>query len=410
MQDRRDLGLGPPAAAAVQRAVGQGAGIHTGQRTHRPDLGTVGGIGGVGHRLQILGGVGVHRHGRGGVGFGSLFHLGVHLHIHIPQGDLGDGAVVFAHQTYIVVVLQVVSRGAVAGFACHRGAAQLQVADHDMPAARSHVGSGAGQHHVFVQRGDGGPGHHGIPGAAGYLGGGLAAILGRAVNGHAAVGPVQRGVGGLVAEGVGGGLGRLLPPQVVQVTEIFQRSAVGITAAHEQRVLDVGAHQLALGQRILIGFVGAGAHLCIDVLGPLGQPGDAEQRGSCGNRIVLCAAQQRGIAHGVQRQDKAALAVAERERIYGGGILPGAVLVGKIHINVCVFEMLGSNIGVVDLQLEQRLVAVRIVKFGVVDGIQIAVGAVAAPVQGQRFVVDEQRVLDLQAGLGQLHHIDGIVS
>ena len=96
-QHSGDLGLSAAAAAAVDGAVGQVAGVHARQRAHRPDLGAVVGVG-IGQGLQVLGAVGIHRHGGVGVLLACGFDLGVDLHIGVAQGDIFQCAVVFTHQ------------------------------------------------------------------------------------------------------------------------------------------------------------------------------------------------------------------------------------------------------------------------------------------------------------------------
>ena len=96
-QHSGDLGLSAAAAAAVNGAVGQAAGVHARQRTHRPDLGAVVGVG-IGQGLQVLGAVGIHRHGGVGVLLACGSDLGVDLHIGVTQGDIFQCAVVFTHQ------------------------------------------------------------------------------------------------------------------------------------------------------------------------------------------------------------------------------------------------------------------------------------------------------------------------
>ena len=96
-QHSGDLGLSAAAAAAVDGAVGQAAGVHARQRAHRPDLGAVVGVG-IGQGLQVLGAVGIHRHGGVGVLLACCFYLGVDLHIGVAQGDIFQCTVIFTHQ------------------------------------------------------------------------------------------------------------------------------------------------------------------------------------------------------------------------------------------------------------------------------------------------------------------------
>ena len=412
-QRRRDLGLGPAAAAAVDRAVGHAAGIHTGQRTHRVNLCAVGRVC-LGKRLQIPGAVRVDRHGVGQL-LTVCHDLGIDLHIGVAQGDFRQFAVVFADQTHIVVPLAVVQPAA-ALLRRDRGAAQLQVADDDVAPANFPAVHAAGQGDVFAHGGDGRPGYD-LAGAAGHLGDGFGQpgfvlFLPRAVDGHAAVGPVQRG------RGVGGQcavipcIGAAVDPaQVVQVAEIFQ-CCVGFGAARgKQGVLGVGLRLLALGAGIGKSIVGTCFHLDIDILRAADQPRYAEQRRLGRGLVIFRRAQQRGVAHGVQRQDKAALAVAEREAVGLAAVRPG--LGGRIVLPVDLDAgvlVVACNFTPFDFQLEQRgIAACGAVKFGVVDGVQVVIPAVAAPVQGERFVVDKLRILDLQAGLAQGDDVDGIL-
>ena len=131
-QRRRDLGLGPAAAAAVNRAVGHAAGIHTGQRTHCVNLCAVGRVC-LGKRLQIPGAVRVDRHGIGQL-LTVCHDLGIDLHIGVAQGDFRQCTAVFSNQAHIVIPLAVVQPAA-ALLRRDRSAAQLQVADDDVAPA-----------------------------------------------------------------------------------------------------------------------------------------------------------------------------------------------------------------------------------------------------------------------------------
>ncbi len=386
-QRRRDLGLGPAAAAAVNRAVCHAAGIHTGQRTHRVNLCAVGRVC-LGKRLQILRAVRVDRHGVGRL-LTVCHDLGIDLHIGVAQGDFRQCTAVFSDQTHIVVPLEVVQPAA-ALLRRDRGAAQLQVADDDVAPADFPAVHAAGQGDVFAHGGDGRPGYD-LAGAAGHLGDGFGQpgsvlFLPRAVDGHAAVGPVQRrailGQYAVTFQRVGGAGGRAHPAQVVQVAEIFQCSVISRATEGKEGVLGVGLRLLALGAGIGKSIVGACFYLDIDILRTADQPRYAEQR-RLGRRLVIFRrAQQGGVAHGVQRQDKTALAVAEREAIrfaavrpgLGGRVVPGVDLDAGVLVVACNFTPF-------DFQLEQRgIAACGAVKFGIVDGVQVVIPAVAAPV------------------------------
>ena len=412
-QRRRDLGLGPVAAAAVDRAVGHAAGIHTGQRTHRVNLCAVGRVC-LGKRLQIPGAVRVDRHGIGQL-LTVCHDLGIDLHIRVAQGDFRQCTAVFSNQAHIVIPLAVVQPAA-ALLRCDRGAAQLQVADDDVAPAIFLAVHAAGQGDVFAHGGDGRPGYD-LAGAAGHLGDGFGQpgfvlFLPRAVDGHAAVGPVQRG------RGIGGQravipcIGAAVDPaQVVQVAEIFQCSVGSCAARGKQGVLGVGLRLLALGAGICKSIVGACFHLDIDILRTADQPRHAEQRRLGCGLVIFRRAQQGSVAHGVQRQDKTALAVAEREAVGLAAVRPGLggriVLLVDLDAGVLV---VACNFTPFNFQLEQRgIAACGAVKFGVVDGVQVVIPAVAAPVQGEGLVVDELRILDLQAGLAQGDDVDGIL-
>ena len=209
-QHSGDLGLSAAAAAVVDGAVGQAAGVHARQRAHRPDLGAVVGVG-IGQGLQVLGAVGIHRHSGVGVLLACCFYLGVDLHIGVAQGDIFQCTVIFTHQAYVVVAGLVVRRGMVPLFGGDRTAPQLQVADDHLPAAAA-----AGEGDVLADGGDGGPGHD-PAGAAGHLGHRLRVLLlGRAVDGDAAVGPIQGSV--FTRKGI---FTAIYPAQVVQVAEVF---------------------------------------------------------------------------------------------------------------------------------------------------------------------------------------------
>ena len=383
-QRRRDLGLGPAAAAAVDRAVGHAAGIHTGQRTHRVNLCAVGRAC-LGKRLQIPGAVRVDRHGIGRL-LTVCHDLGIDLHIGVAQGDFRQFAAVFADQTHIVVPLAVVQPAA-ALLRRDRGAAQLQVADDDVAPANFPAVHAAGQGDVFAHGGDGRPGYD-LAGAAGHLGDGFGQpgfvlFLPRAVDGHAAVGPVQRGrgVGGqcAVIPGIGAAVD---PAQVVQVAEIFQCSVGSCAARGKQGVLGVGLRLLALGAGIGKSIVGACFYLDIDILRAADQPRYAEQRRLGRGLVIFRRAQQGSIAHRVQRQDKTALAVAEREAVGLAAVRPGlggcVILFVDLDAGVLV---VACNFTPFNFQPEQRgIAACGAVKFGVVDGVQVIIPAVAAPV------------------------------
>ena len=383
-QRRRDLGLGPAAAAAVDRAVGHAAGIHTGQRTHRVNLCAVGRVC-LGKRLQIPGAVRVDRHGVGLL-LAVCHDLGIDLHIGVAQGDFRQCTAVFADQAHIVVPLEVVQPAA-ALLRRDRGTAQLQVADDDVAPANFPAVHAAGQGDVFAHGGDGRPGYD-LAGAAGHLGDGFGQpgsvlFLPCAVDGHAAVGPVQRG------RGVGGQCAVIPcidaavdPAQVVQVAEIFQCSVIFRAARGKQGVLGVGLRLLALGAGIGKSIVGACFYLDIDILRAADQPRYAEQRRLGRGLVIFRRAQQGSVAHRVQRQDKTALAVTEREAIRFAAVFPG--LGGRVVLGVDLDAgvlVVACNFTPFDFQLEQRgIAACGAVKFGVVDGVQVVIPAVAAPV------------------------------
>ena len=150
------------------------------------------------------------------------------------------------------------------------------------------------------------------------------------------------------------------------------------------------------------------------------QASDAIQVVVGGVCIFLTSAQQRGIGHGVQRQDKVALVVAQR--IAQGALGLGPCAVGAVGADggfqFCQHLLFG--VGALDLDGEQRLrfignfVAGQAVFLGPVghcrvDSVHVGQVGVAAPVQGQRLAVGQARVLDFQLRLLQFHHVDAVL-
>ena len=159
---------------------------------------------------------------------------------------------------------------------------------------------------VLADGGDGGPGHD-LAGAAGHLGHRLRVLLlGRAVDGDAAVGPIQGGV--FTRKGI---FAAIYPAQVVQVAEVFQRAAACLAACGKQCMFGIGLLRFAFGIKILKVRVRTCFHLNVNILRSIvRQACNAEQGGLGGAQVgtvIFGGAQQVGVAHGVQRQDKAAL-------------------------------------------------------------------------------------------------------
>ena len=375
-QHSGDLGLSAAAAAAVDGAVGQAAGVHARQRAHRPDLLAVVGVG-IGQGLQVLGAVGIHRHGGVGVLPACCFYLGVDLHIGVAQGNIFQCTVIFTHQAYVVVAGLVGSfTGIIPLYGRDRAAPQLQVADDHLPAATA-----AGEGDVLADGGDGGPGHD-PAGAAGHLGHRLRVLpLGRAVDGDAAVGPIQGGV--FTRKGI---FAAIYPAQVVQVAEVFQRAAACIAACGKQCIFGIGLLRFAFGIKILKVRVRTCFHLNVNIFRNIvRQAGDAEQGGLGGAQVgavIFGGAQQVGVAHGVQRQDKAALAVAEGEGVVLVRFAPAvSISVGPVHLDLgVVVGGVGKDAAPLDLQLKEGFIGRCIVEFSVINGVDVAVFAVAAPV------------------------------
>ena len=255
-----------------------------------------------------------------------------------------------------------------------RTAPQLQVADDRLPAAAGAAVEGD----VLADGGDGGPGHD-PAGAAGHLGHRLRVLLlGRAVDGDAAVGPIQGGV--FTHKGI---FAAIYPAQVVQVAEVFQRAAACIAACGKQCIFGIGLLRFAFGIKILKVRVRTCFHLNVNIFRNIvRQAGDAEQGGLSGGRAILGGAQQVGVAHGVQRQDKAALAVAEGEGVVLVRFVPAVVRrVGPVHLDLgVVVGGVGKDAAPLDLQLKEGLISRCIVEFSVIYGVDVAVFAVAAPV------------------------------
>ena len=328
---------------------------------------------------------------------------------------MGDRAIVLAHQAYIAV-----QRVLIRLVNCRdRIAAQLQVENRH--AGRAGHSRFALQGDIFPQRGDGGPGHR--VGLTGDLGLGVFAHTRRRVDGDAAAGPVQAvGAHALAFQGVGGF--RIAPvfgpADIVEVAEIFQL-CVGFGAVDgKQRVLGVGVLALAGGVAVGI-LVPRGSLQADDDILRLGQQAsDAVQVVVGGAGIFLTGAQQRGIGHGVQRQDKVALVVAQR--IAHGALGLGPCAVGAVSVDggFQFRQHLLFGVGALDLDGEQRLrfignfVAGQAVFLGLVshcrvDSVHVGQVGVAAPAQGQRLAVGQARVLDFQLRLLQFHHVDAVL-
>ena len=98
--------------------------------------------------------------------------------------------------------------------------------------------------------------------------------------------------------------------------------------------------------------------------------------------VIFGGAQQVGVAHGVQRQDKAALAVAEGEGVVLVRFAPAVSLsVGPVHLDLgVVVGGVGKDAAPLDLQLKEEIIGRCIVEFSVINGVYVAVFAVAAPV------------------------------
>ena len=219
-----------------------------------------------------MGAVGIHRHGGVGVLLACGSDLGVDLHIGVAQGDIFQCTVIFTHQAYVVVAGLVGSFSGI--FPLHgsdRTAPQLQVADDHLPAAAGAAVEGD----VLADGGDGGPGHD-LAGAAGHLGHRLRVLLlGRAVDGHAAVGPIQGGV--FTCKGI---FAAMYPAQVVQVAEVFQRAAACLAACGKQCIFGIGLLRFAFGIKILKVRVRTCFHLNVNILRSIvRQACNAEQGG-----------------------------------------------------------------------------------------------------------------------------------
>ena len=258
-----------------------------------------------------------------------------------------------------------------------RTAPQLQVADDRLPAAAGAAVEGD----VLVDGGDGGPGHD-LAGAAGHLGHRLRVLLlGRAVNGDAAVGPIQGGV--FTRKGI---FAAIYPAQVVQVAEVFQRAAACIAACGKQCIFGIGLLRFAFGIKILKVRVRTCFHLNVNIFRNIvRQACNAEQGGLGGAQVgtvIFGGAQQVGVAHGVQRQDKAALAVAEGEGVVLVRFAPAvSISVGPVRLDLgVVVGGVGKDAAPLDLQLKEGLIGRCIVEFSVINGVDVAVFAVAAPV------------------------------
>ena len=414
MQRGQHLRLVGVVGAVEQRAVLQCAGVDAAQRTHGAHTVAAGGV-----AFRQFGQVGRVRQADTALGHalpgGQRLDFGVDLHVGVAQRNVGDRAVVLAHQAYIAV-----QRVLIRLVNCRdRIAAQLQVENRH--AGRAGHSRFALQGDIFPQRGDGGPGHR--AGLAGNLGLGVFAHTRRRVDGDAAAGPVQAvGAHALGFQGVGGF--RIAPvfgpADIVKVAEIFQL-CVGFGAVDgKQRVLGVGVPALAGG--VAVGILAPRGSLQTDddILRLGQQADDAVQVVVGGAGIFLTGAQQRGIGHGVQRQDKVALVVAQR--IAQGALGLGPCAVGAVGVDggFQFRQHLLFGVGALDLDGEQRLrfignfVAGQAVFLGLVghcrvDRVHVGQVGVAAPAQGQRLAVGQARVLDFQLRLLQFHHVDAVL-
>ena len=356
--------------AALDGAVFHSARGHAAQSAHRADIVAVVGVG-VGVVFVQQGKVQPAR--RDGVCVGRAFGCHVDQHIGVGQRQVFDGAAVFAHQADVAA--------AVLG---HRRPAQLQACDGVAVAV---------QRDVFFQLQQAGP-RHGAVGRRG-LGGGLAAV--HAVHHRRTAEPVK-------VLGQLGGQYRLalVPAQVVQMAEILQRCRIVVELA-EVGVLGVALLGLAVRVRGHAVGAGGGRHLGADVRGVRDKAGDAEQLALGDLRFVRGGLQDSGVVHGVQRQDKVAVGVADREGIVDGFFFCAVRVIKRYRQGSLGARGLGDN------HREQLFVGVLLANFNGVACIGLVAFGVAAPAQGQRFAVGQVQVAHAQLGLLQIDHIDRIL-
>ena len=164
------------------------------------------------------------------------------------------------------------------------------------------------------------------------------------------------------------------------MAEIFQCSVSFRAACGKQGVFFTSFFFFAFGVGILKFIIGACFYTGTNVHRLVDQPRNAEQRRTRRRRAVFGCAQQGGVAHGVQRQDEAALAVVQREVVHGGGIFPVALCrVVLVHVDGGILVR-ACNFTPFNFELIERHVAICFIKHNVVDRVQVVVLAVAAPV------------------------------
>ena len=170
------------------------------------------------------------------------------------------------------------------------------------------------------------------------------------------------------------------------MAEVFQRAAACLAACGKQCIFGIGLLRFAFGIKILKVRVRTCFHLNVNIFRSIvRQACNAEQGGLGGSQVgtvIFGGAQQVGVAHGVQRQDKAALAVAEGEGVVLVRFAPAVFLsVGPVHLDLgVVVGGVGKDAAPLDLQLKEGPIGRCIVEFSVINGVDVAVFAVAAPV------------------------------
>ena len=165
------------------------------------------------------------------------------------------------------------------------------------------------------------------------------------------------------------------------MAEVFQRAAAYIAACGKQCIFGIGLLRFAFGIKILKVRVRTCFHLNVNIFRNIvRQACNAEQGGLGGAQVgtVIFG----GAQHGVQRQDKAALAVAEGEGVVLVRFAPAVFLsVGPVHLDLgVVVGGVGKDAAPLDLQLKEGRIGRCIVEFSVINGVDVAVFAVAAPV------------------------------
>ena len=109
-------------------------------------------------------------------------------------------------------------------------------------------------------------------------------------------------------------------------------------------------------------------------------------------------------------RDKAALAVLRGKCVVLVRFAPAvSISVGPVHLDLgVVVGGVGKDAAPLDLQLKEGLIGRCIVEFSVINGVDVAVFAVAAQFKVRVSLLMSCGFLTFQAGSAQGHHVDGV--